>query len=165
MLDKLINKNNIVIKYGKYEADLTHGTTMITSKAVKTINEETYYRLYLQIKSLIGVQMIGSEKKDISLTAIQIDFMAYVMTKPMDFHIHWKNDKELFKELGKEMDRTHTSLYKSYTQLKAKGYFITTEDKLVIPSNELNEIRRKAKADIAKHGHFSQDITFKFCVK
>lgn len=165
MLNELINKNNIVIRYGKYEADLTHGNTMITSKAVKTVNEETYYRIYLQVKSLIGVQMVGSEKKDISLTPLQIDFMAYVMTKDMGFNIHWKNDKELFKQLGVEMDRTYTSLYKSYTELKAKGYFVTTEDKLVIPNPELNEIRRKAKADIAKHGHFSQDITFKMCVK
>lgn len=161
---KKVNFNTITVKYGEYEETLSHENVILKTKSVSTIKEYDFYTKFLQIKNLIGSTIIDGKPFDIKITNSHIEFLALVMTKDMDFVMHWKNDKELLGSLGGELDRSKESLYKSYTELKRKKYFVTTEDGLVMPNRELNNLRQKVKKDIKTNGHCSFDINFEFCI-
>lgn len=160
-----VNRNTITIEYGSYEEDLVHENIILKTKPITTISEFEFYKKYLEIKSLIGFVKFEGENFDISLKPLQIELMALIMTKDLDFSVNWKNDSQQLRELGQELGRTKESCYKSYITLKKKRYFITTEDKLVIPNDEINNLRKRIKKNIAENAHATCDINFEFCIK
>ncbi len=166
MRKKKVNFNTITIEFGSYtynDAD-THDNVILKTKPVKTINEYEFYYKYLQLKSVVRIIKVDGKEIDISLTKMHLQLMAHIMTKEMDFNVNWKNNCQQIKDLAKELNRTTSSIYKSYVALKKKRYFITTEDKLILPNAEVNKIRNRIKSHIIKNGHATCDINFEFCV-
>jgi hypothetical protein len=159
-----VNLNTITVEYGSYEEQSSHENVIYKTKAIRTISEFEFYKKYLEIKSVIGFVSIDGEKLDISLKPLQIELMALIMTKDLDFNVNWKNDSQQLRDLGQELGRSKESCYKSYIILKKKKYFITTEDKLVIPNEEINNLRKKVKRHIRENGHSTCDINFEFCI-
>lgn len=159
-----VNRNTITVEYGSYEEDLVHENVIYKTKAIKTISEFEFYKKYLEIKSIIGVVNVDGLPMDIALKPLQIELMALIMTKEMDFNVNWKQGSLQLTELGKELKRSRASCYKSYTELKRLKYFITTEDKLVIPNAEINNLRKRIKKHILENGHATCDINFEFCI-
>lgn len=159
-----VNLHTITIEYGSYEELSSHDNVIYKTKPVKTISEFEFYKKYLEIKSVIGFVSVDGVKIDISLKPLQIELMALIMTKDLDFSVNWKNDSQQLRELGQELGRSRESCYKSYILLKQKKYFITTEDKLVIPNDEINNLRKRIKKYVVENGHATCDINFEFCV-
>jgi len=161
-----VNFNTITIQFGTYaydEAD-THDAVIYKTKKVDSIPEFEFYKKFLQIKNIIRKIKVDGKVIDIRLTESCIELMAHIMTKDLDFNVNWKNNSQQLKDLGAELDRTPSSIYKSYIQLKKKMYFITTEDKLVIPNEEINKLRKRIKSSIKNNGHSAFDINFEFCI-
>ena len=166
MRKRRVNHNTITVEYGSYEFDEqdVYDGVFMTTTPTSTISEFEFYKIYLKIKDLIGSMRVDGKTIDITLTPSCIELMAHIMTKGMDFNVNWKNNSQQLKDLAAELNRTSPSIYKSYVQLKAKKYFITTEDKLVLPNAEINKIRNRIKNHITRNGHASLDINFEFCV-
>lgn len=159
-----VNLNTITIEYGSYEELSSHENIIYKTKPVKTITEFQFYKKYLELKSVTEFVYVDGEMLDISLKALQIELMALIMTKGIDFNVNWKNDSQQLKDLGAELGRSKESCYKSYIILKKKKYFITTEDKLVIPNAEINNLRKRIKKHVVDNGHATCDINFEFCI-
>lgn len=159
-----VNRNTFTVEFGKYEEELSHGSVILKTKAISTIKEIEFYRKFLELKNVIAYTKVNGEILDITLTPCHMELMAYIMTLDMNFEITWKRNSQQLKDLAKALNRSTASIYKSYTVLKEKRYFITTEDKLVIPNSEINNLRSNIKKSIDKNGHASFDVNFQFCV-
>lgn len=159
-----VNLNTITIEYGGYEELSSHDNIIFKTKAISTINEFEFYKKYLEIKSITGFTMIDGVKLNIALKQLQIELMALIMTKDINFNINWKNDYQQLRDLGEELGRSKESCYKSFVLLKKAKYFITTEDKLVIPNDEINNLRKRIKKYVIENGHATCDINFEFCI-
>lgn len=166
MRKKRVNFNTITIEFGEYDFDETyvHDNIIYKTKPKKVISELEFYKKYLLLKTLIKTVRVDGEEIDVSITPMCIELMAHIMTKGLDFNMNWKNDCQQLKDLAKEMGRTEKSLYKSYVMLKKKRYFITTEDKLVMPNMELHKLRKRVKDLIAKNEHAAIDVNLEFCI-
>ena len=161
-----VNFNTITVEFGSYSYDqeATHGAVIYKTIPKKTITELEFYTKFLELKNVVKIRRVDGIEIDITLSKSCIELMAHIMVKDLDFNVNWKNDSQQLKDLGAELNRTPASIYKSYVLLKKKRYFITTEDKLVMPNDEINKMRKRIKSHIEKNGHATCDINFEFCI-
>lgn len=157
---ELIARECKIVRYGNYreEAD---GTII----PIKSIDESTFYKIYLELNNVIGTKRVNGENIDIKISDAPIELMAHIMSKDLDYTLVYRNKNNKLHDLGKELDRSANSVYASMTRLRKANYLIKNEDDLFVPNDELKYVMKKTKESINKNGHLAFDFLFKFFIK
>lgn len=161
-----INKHNIVIGIGQYaydDSDVVNNKIMKTSP-VSVITEKDCYEYYLRLKNALLYTASDGEIVNIVLPPSCIDLLSYIMCKDLDFNITYKDNHAQSKQIAEEIGKTYSAVNKIYKELKDKLFLIRTDDDLLMPNKELNNLRTVVKENIKRNGHATFDIIFKFCV-
>lgn len=144
-----------LVKEKEYNKELNEGDVEI----VKTVDEFTFYFLYCNIMNITAT---------VKLAESQMILLSAIMAKPLDFTlpVDSKDGKltAIAQELSTEDDiKTPNSIYQSVKRLKDRGYLTETEDRLIVPSINLQEVRQAVKKQIQEKGFATFDYLFK-CV-
>lgn len=149
-----------IINFGLYkEKEYDKENNEAEVEIVKTVDEFTFYFLYCSIMNITA---------QVKLAESQIILLSAIMAKPLDFTlpVDSKDGKltAIANELSTEDDvKTPNSIYQSVKRLKDRGYLTETEDRLIVPSIKLQEVRQAIKKQIEEKGFATFDYLFK-CV-
>ena len=99
------------------------------------------------------------------LTDVTVEYMANIMAKSLDFTMPANAKNKVQMDLAKEIGRTSKSAYSAINRLKKAGYLVITEDNLIVPNNELQQLRKITKAHLEKMGSFPISYMLNFIVK
>jgi DNA-binding MarR family transcriptional regulator len=114
-----------------------------------------FYRCFLFIKSaLLRTVYSNVDRDDDILTPVNIEYLAAIMAKPLSFSMSVNSKNDVQSELAKELGRSPKSAYSAISRLKHAGYLVQTEDGLIEPMNDLQELRKVTKNHLATLGCF-----------
>lgn len=159
-----IAKNCKFVKYGSYTTTVDEDDNPIT-KPIKTIDEFTFYKIYLELNNVIRWGMSDGEIIDMKTSEAPIELLAHIMTKDEDYTLLYRNKDSKLSDLGKELERSDNSIYASINRLRKAAYLIKNEDNFFIPNKELRDLTKQTKNAIKVNGFLSFDYLFKFCIK
>lgn len=165
MSTECLHVSHDIIKYGNYGVESMTNHLSYKTKHIKSIDEFTFYRIYLELDNVVGVRIIDNEVVNVNLTPVEIELLAYILSQPLDYELTYKENKKMIKEVADILGRTAGSVIKSFGCLKEKQYLVKTNDGTFIPFAKLNDLRIKTKMSIEKNEHFCHDYLFRFCIK
>ena len=142
------SKNSKVVKYGNYTEEYI-GPGEIETTVLRSIDIDTFYRLYLKLNNVIGVRRQGSKIIETKLPDTPIELLIHLMKKNGDFTIVFRNKDATLVKLGK---------------LRKAGYIIKDEDNLFVLNNELRDLIKLTRKVISEGEPLKFDFLFKFCV-
>lgn len=154
-----------IVRFGIYEALSHTDNTIDGTKAVSSIDEFTFYKIYLQLNSVVRYRKSGIKIVDMRLSDTPLELMAHLMCKPLDFTLVYRNKDAKLNDIADEIEKTVTSVYTSVNKLRKAGYLVNTEDGFCVPNNECRDLMAKTKLHIATKGHLAFNYMFKFCVE
>ena len=160
-----VNRNSKVVRYGKSKPVTNEETGDISIVPIKTIDEFSFYKIYLSLNNVVGTKVTPSGNVDIALSDTPIELLAHLMTKDENFTLLYRNKDKKQVELGIELERTAQSVYTSISKLRKAEYIVKNEDNLFVPCQELRDLMKNVKGLIKKNGFVTFDFLFKFCVK
>lgn len=131
-------------------------------EVAQLITEYDFYRCFLYLKSSLAKTVYGNDESYIS--GVNIDYMAAIMAKSLDYSLPVKSKNNQQKLLADELGRTDRSAYSALNKLKNAGYLIITEDDLITPNTELQRLRNVTKNHIKKYGIFPVSYLFNFII-
>jgi len=158
-----INTSCKIVRYGKYQ-ETYNGPGDITTKVIKSISIEAFFRLYLELNNVIGYRRMGSEIVDMRLAKTPIDLLIHLMMKDRDYTIVFRNKDATLVKLGKELGKSASSIYATLSKLRHAGYVIKDEDNLLVLNQELTDLITDARKYTDTDEPLKFDFLFKFCV-
>jgi hypothetical protein len=165
-----VDKNSKIIRYGKSRSEEVGGVK--TTKPITSIDERTFYQIYLELQNVIKWRQTPNGNIDMSLSDTPIELLAHMMTKDENFTLLYRNKDKSQIQLGIELGevaggkvRTPQSVYTSIAKLRKAEYIVKTEDNLFVPCDELRQLMKKVKSEIKEKGFVTFDFLFKFCVR
>ena len=151
-----VNQNATLINFGKAEEiERDDGVEVIPEK---TIDEFTFYYLLCSINNVTA---------KFKLANTQLIVLSAIMCKPLDFSLPVDSKDGKLTKIAEELSemegekRTANSIYQSVKRLRDAGYLVETEDKLIVPSAQLQRVRYIVKREIEKNGFACFDYIFK----
>lgn len=157
--------NTIREDLGDFELDSNSSNSTYVDATVTTgVDEITFYKCFLYLKSGLARTIYEDDKIDRSLTAVNIEYMATIMAKPMEFTMPCNSKNDVQKNIAKELGRTARSAYSAINRLKKSGYLVTTEDDLIMPNRELQMLRKVTKTHLDKLNCFPVSYMMNFVV-
>lgn len=157
---EFISKDSKVVRYGKYIHKEEDGEI----KIVKTIDELTFYKIYLKLNNVIQWKSVNGKLIDMKISDAPIELMSHIMAKSLDFTLLYRNKDGTLTELSEEIGKSVNSIYASMNRLRKAGYLVKDEDDFFVPNDELRYVMKKAKKSIEDKGYLAFDFLFKFCV-
>lgn len=154
-----------VAKYGSYEIIEQLDNLVVNTKPIKTIDEASFYKTYLELNNVIRYKYVNGKLLDMMITDAPLELMAHLMAKDSSYTLVFRNKDAKLAVIAEELDKTVNSVYNSMSKLKKAGYLVVTEDGLIAPNQECLDLMSKTKDSIANKEHFTFDFLFKFCVK
>jgi predicted DNA-binding protein YlxM (UPF0122 family) len=154
-----------IVRFGTYEVVAEENHLVYATVPVSSIDEFTFYKIYLQLNNVVRYRKSGIKLIDMKLTEIPMELMAHLMTKHNDFSLVYRNKDSKLQEIADELDKTVTSIYTSMGKLRQAGYLINSEDGLCVPNQECRDLMRKTKEKLDKGEHLAYNYLFKFCVE
>lgn len=145
-----ITENLVKIKFDEYDGDYP----FVDVDFEPTLSEKDFYKMFLYMRSAFVKTLNYSVAVDKALTAVNIEYLATIMSKDMDFTIPSKAKNNAQAELAHELGKNPQSVYSAIHRLRRGGFLVKTEDQLIEPSPELQSLRKVTKAHIAKLGIF-----------
>lgn len=159
-----VDLNSKVVRYGKSVTQIDElGATTTTS--ITAIDEQTFYKIYLQLNNVIKWKRTPNGMIDMSLSDTPIELLSHLMMKDENFTLLYRSKDNKLTEMGEELGKTSQSVYTSISKLRKAEYIVKNEDNLFVPNDELRQLMRKVKTQIKENGHVTFDFLFKFCVK
>lgn len=131
----------------------------------ETITEKDFYRMFLNIRNAFAKSVYENEETDTSITPVNIEYMATIMSKDMSYTIPAKSKNKVQTELAQELGKNPQSAYSAIHRLRRSGYLVKTEDNLIEPNPELQSLRRVTKAHLDKLGVFPVSYLLNVVVK
>lgn len=153
-----------IVRFGIYEAEIEADSLIYTTAPVSTIDENMFYKIYLQLNNVVRFKRSGVKIIDMKLTDAPMELMAHIMCKGPEYTLVYRNKDSKLQDIADELGRTVTSVYTSMGKLRTAGYLINTEDGLCAPNNECLDLVKKTQASIKDKGHLAYNYMFKFCV-
>ena len=160
-----INRNSKVVRYGKYTEDIDDETNQLETNVITSINENTFYTIYLQLNNVIRYKSKGTEVIDFKISDTPIQLLTHLMCKGTDSTIIYRNKDKKNIELAKELDRTPSSILTSISKLKKAGYLNVSEDRILVLNEELTDLVNKTKLHIKLNEPLKFDFLFKLKFK
>lgn len=157
------SKNSKVVKYGNYTEEYI-GPGEIETTVLRSINIDTFYRLYLKLNNVIGVRRQGSKIIETKLPDTPIELLIHLMKKDGDFTIVFRNKDATLVKLGEELGKSASSIYATLSKLRKAGYIIKDEDNLFVLNSELRDLIKLTRKVINEGEPLKFDFLFKFCV-
>jgi hypothetical protein len=134
--------------FGKYKK-----TSDTTIDVTKCIDEFTFYCLYLTIANLT------LEDK---LPESQILVAALLMTKSSEFTLSFDGKGTRVVEIAEELKNlSKNTIGLAIKKLKEKGFLVENEDKMLVLSAKLQNVRGVIKTQIKEKGYAEFDYVFK----
>lgn len=127
------------------------------------VSELDFYKCFLHLKS--GLSKTVYEDSSAKLTDVTIEYMATIMSKPLDFTMPSNAKNKVQMDLAKELGRTSKSAYSAINRLKKGGYLVVTEDNIIMPNSELQKLRVVTKAHLKNMENFPVCYMMNFVVK
>lgn len=127
-----------------------------------SISEIDFYKSFLFLK--IGLAKADGNKTLESLTQVNVEHMALILSKPDTFVMPSLGRNSLQGDLAAESGRSIKSFYSSVTRLKNAGLLVVTEDNLIEPSSELKTLRRITKKHLDSLSVFPISYVVNFIV-
>lgn len=158
-----ISKSCKIVRYGKYTYEQDEEKDWKIN-VIKSIDEQTFYRIYLELNNVIGWKNYGGKVTNIQLTSAPIDLLSHIMMKGVGYTLVFRNKDARLVELGKEINKSTSSVYASLGKLRKAGYIIKDEDNLLTLNKELTDLVVNTKKHIDSEVPLTFDFLFKFCV-
>jgi len=154
--------NHVKEKVNKYKILSNEGNkdSWQDLEIVTSITEFDFYRSYLSIKG--GLSQFAHGGKPI--TKINIDYMALIMCQPLEFTLPAMSKSNIQTRLAAELNKTPKSAYSAINRLKSLGYLVVTEDGLIEPNRELQQLRNVTKSHLSIQDGFPIAYTLEFIV-
>ena len=114
------------------------------------LDEKQFYSLFIYMRQSIA-KVKGLDYADY-ITHVNIDYLATIMCKPLDYNLPVKGRTKSQIDLADELGRNPQSAYNAIYRLKKAGYLVATEDNLIVPNHELQTLRKVTKAHLEKLG-------------
>lgn len=129
-----------------------------------TIDEITFYKCFLHLKSSLAKTVYDPGDGLGKLTDVTIEYMAKIMSMPLEYTMPTNAKNMVQTNLAKSLGRTSKSAYSAINRLKKAGYLEVTEDNIIMPVNELQRLRKVTKAHLDKYGAFPISYMLNFIV-
>jgi hypothetical protein len=152
--------SNTTLDYSK----LDNVSDQIVSVNVdNVVSEVEFYKCFLNIKVNLS-KAIYKEDDTKKLTDVTIEYMATIMSKSMDYSMpsHAKNNVQA--DLAAELGKTTKSAYSAINRLKKGGYLVISEDGLIVPNAEYQNLRKVVKAHLNSGRLFPISYVLNFIV-
>ena len=147
----------------KEEIDNDKENQTVTARVDDTVSELNFYKCFLHLRSGLAKTVYSTDKQ--RLTDVTIEYMATIMSKPLDFTMPSNAKNNVQINLAKELGRTPKSAYSAINRLKKAGYLVGTEDNLIMPNSELQKLRIITKQHVDKLSSFPLCYMINFVVK
>lgn len=157
--------NIITENLGKYK-QLDENSKDVYREVIisNTITEYNFYRCFLYLKTGLAKTAYSNDDIDSSLTAVNIDYMAAIMCKPVTYTMPAKSKNSVQRALAEELGRTPKSAYSAINRLKKAAYLTITEDSLIVPNQELQTLRMVTKKHLNSLGVFPISYLLNFII-
>jgi DNA-binding MarR family transcriptional regulator len=156
--------NTVEEHISTYEIQNRYPKGYASIKVKHQINETDFYKCYLYLKAGLSKTVYTNDNSDEFLTAVNILYMATIMSKPLDYSMPAKSKKNIQHDLAKELDKTQQSAYNAINRLKKAGFLVVSEDDLIVPNDELQNLRVVTKAHLEKLGCYPMSYLLNFVV-
>lgn len=157
-------KTSKTVNYGKYE-EVENNEGYIVPKVIKSIDLHTFYTLYIKLNNVIGTRRMGEEEIETTLAPAPIELLVHLMMKDENFTIVFRNKDASLINLGKELNKTASSIYATLSKLRKTGYIIVDEDSMFILNHELRDLVSMVRKHIRDGKPLLFDYIFKFCIE
>jgi len=154
-----------IVRYGTYKVEEQEDGLIKKTSSVSSIDEFTFYKIYLQLNNVVRFRRSGIGLVDMRLPDTPLELMAHIMCQDENFTLIYRNKDAKLQVIADALEKTVTSVYTSIGKLRKAGYLVTTEDGLCVPNNECSELMKKTKEAIKLNGHLTFNYMFKFCVE
>lgn len=158
-----ISKCCKIVRYGKYNYEKNDDGD-IQMNVIKSIDEYTFYKIYLELNNVIGWKNQGGEVINTHISGAPIELLVHIMMKGSDYTLVFRNKDARLIELGKEIDKSTSSIYASIGKLRKAGYIVKDEDSLLVLNKELRDLVINTKKYLESGQPLPFDFLFKFCV-
>lgn len=157
--------NTVIENIGSYEVnEESVDNTYFSCKIKDTISESDFYKCFLYLKAGLSKAAYKDDLADETLTSVNIDYLAAIMSKPLTFSMPVKSKNSVQANLAEELGKTAKSAYSAIHRLRTKGFLIRTEDNLIMPNNELQKLRVYTKKHLEELGCFPVSYLLNFIV-
>lgn len=157
--------NTVIENIGSYEVnDKSIDDTYFSCKIKDTISEYDFYKCFLYLKAGLSKAAYKDDLADETLTSVNIDYLAAIMSKPLTFSMPVKSKNSVQANLAEELGKTPKSAYSAIHRLRTKGFLVKTEDNLIMPNPELQKLRIYTKKHLQELGCFPVSYLLNFIV-
>lgn len=157
--------NTIVENIGSYEVrDNSINDTFFDCKISSAITEFDFYKCFLYLKAGLSKAAYKDDLAEEALTSVNIDYLAAIMSKPLDFSMPIKSKNFVQVKLAEQLNKTPKSAYSAIHRLRKKGYLVKTEDNIIMPNQELQRLRVVTKKHLKELGCFPVSYLLNFIV-
>jgi len=151
-----------LVRYGRY--NYTEEDSEIKMNVIKSIDEYSFYKIYLELNNVIGVKHHNGEIIKTYISEVPAELLIHIMLKGNDYTLVFRNKDAKLIKLGKEINKSSSSVYASLGKLRKAGYLIKDEDNLLVLNDELSGLVRNTKSILSSGNALPFDFVFKFCV-
>lgn len=146
--DIILHKHSNIIKYGLMDDN---------GQISKSLGEFDFYQLYCMLYNITA---------KVKITDTQMKVFCLLLCKPLEFSLQVDSKDGKLAELANEFEekRTANSIYQVIKKLKDNGFLIESEDKLIVPANPFNRVRKMIKLQLSEKNHATFDYLFRIVV-
>jgi len=157
-----ISQDCKIVRYGRYT--YSEDDSELKMNVVKSIDEYTFYKIYLELNNIIGVKHHNGDIIKTHISDAPAELLIHLMLKGSDYTLVFRNKDAKLIKLGKEINKSSSSVYASLGKLRKAGYLIKDEDNLLVLNDELSYLVKNTKSIIKSGKALPFDFVFKFCV-
>ena len=157
--------NNITENVGSYSPTNENINDVYFGCEIKSaITEYDFYKCFLYLKAGLSKAAYKDNIADEALTAVNIEYLAAIMVKPLTFSMPARSKNSVQIKLAAQLGKTPKSAYSAIHRLRSKGYLVKTEDNIIMPGPELQRLRVITKKHLKDLGCFPVSYLLNFIV-